>query len=134
MASKKKSGSRGRSSGSGSGAARGEESNGRRARLQRSDDEKIRLVRQIMASGNQSAEIKKLGIYPNQFYDWKKRFASRLGAAIGGVSRRSAGAAGSAARSVADEAKAFIEGKAALLQRLRAQREELDQLISELSS
>jgi transposase-like protein len=107
-----------------------------RTRLQRSDEDKIRLVEQVMASGNQSAEIKKLGIYPNQFYDWKKKYASRLGGVISAApSRGKRGASiGFAARTVADEAKAFIEGKAALLDRLRAQREELDRLIGELAS
>jgi transposase-like protein len=102
--------------------------------LQRSDDEKIRLVRQIIASGNQSAEIKKLGIYPNQFYDWKKRYAPRLGAVAGSTSRQKRGSPGFAAGTAAEEAKVFIQGKTALLERLRAQREELDRLIGELSS
>jgi transposase-like protein len=116
-----------------SGKAPGQDSRPR-ARTQRSDDEKVRLVRQVMESGNQSAEIKKLGIYPNQFYDWKKKFASQLGLAGGamGSSRRRGGQTMSAARSVADEAKAFIEGKAALIDRLRQQRTEIDELIAQL--
>ena len=100
------------------------------SRQRRSDEEKIRIVRQVMASGNQSAEIKKLGIYPNQFYDWKKRFVSQLGGAAGGRGgRRGRGVGGGTA---ADEAKAFIQNKSALLDRLRRQREELDQLIDQL--
>jgi transposase-like protein len=107
---------------------------GTRERLRRTDEQKVELVRQIMQSGNQSAEIKKLGIYPNQFYDWKKKFAGQLGVAASIVSgaRRGRSAVVSAARSAAEEAKAFIHGKASLLERLRAQREELDGLISQL--
>lgn len=116
----------------------GEAARMRGKRLRRTDDEKIQLVRQVMASGNQSAEIKKLGIYPNQFYDWKKKFAGQIGG--GGASAGGNGARGargrsvtiSAARSAADEAKAFIEGKAKLLERLRNQRAELDELIAQL--
>ena len=102
-------------------------------RLRRSDDEKIALVRQVLASGNQSAELKKIGIYPNQFYDWKKKYAAQLGGRADS-SERGRGKAISAARSVADEAKAFIQGKASLLERLRAQRAELDELIGQLES
>lgn len=109
-------------------------------RLRRTDDEKIQLVRQVLASDNQSAEIKRLGIYPNQFYDWKKKFAGQVGGSGGGSSRGAAAGRGSrgrdvainAARTVADEAKAFIQGKAKLLERLRAQRSELDELIAQL--
>ena len=116
------------------------QSNGNRAaesarggRLRRSDDEKARIVRQILASGNQSAEIKKLGIYPNQFYDWKKKLAAGIGEIGKGLGRRRRAAAilGSSA---ADEAKAFIRNKSALLERLRSQRAELDQLIRQLES
>lgn len=104
-------------------------------RKRRSDDDKIRLVRQVMQSGNQSAEIKKLGIYPNQFYDWKKKFAAQLGDVEASTARgKRGGAIGSAARTVADEAKAYIQGKAALLQRLRTQRGELDELIAQLEN
>lgn len=111
---------------------------GTRTRLRRSDDDKIQLVRQVMQSSNQSAEIKSLGIYPNQFYDWKKRFAAQLGVAVGAGStpgrKRSGASPISAARSVADEAKAFIQGKASLLERLRAQRVELDALITQMEA
>jgi transposase-like protein len=109
-----------------------ENGGGRRARTQRSEDDKIRLVRQVMESGNQSAEIKKLGIYPNQFYDWKKKFEAKLGLPKGSSVSQKRGQAMFAARSVADEAKAFIEGKASLLERLRVQRAELDELITQL--
>jgi hypothetical protein len=55
-------------------------------------------------------------------------FGGKAGEKVaGGIGR-----AGSAARSLADEAKAYIQGKGALLDRLRAQRAELDQLISAL--
>lgn len=107
-------------------------------RLRRTDDEKIQLVRQVLASGNQSAEIKRLGIYPNQFYDWKKKFAGQVGGGSGGGSggggrgARGRSTAINAARTVADEAKAFIQGKANLLDRLRTQRAELDELIAQL--
>jgi transposase-like protein len=105
---------------------------GRRVRAQRSDEEKQRIVRLVLASGNQSAEIKKLGIYPNQFYDWKKRFAGS--AALSVSARRQPGRPPSGQRAVgaADEAKAFIRGKASLIERLRAQRAELDTLIAQL--
>jgi len=106
----------------------------RGTRNRRSDEEKIQLVRQVLASGNQSAELKKIGIYPNQFYDWKKRYAAQLGGRADGGGDRGRGKTISAARSVADEAKAFIQGKASLLDRLRAQRAELDQLILQLES
>ncbi|MDB4985032.1 MAG: hypothetical protein JWN04_210, partial [Myxococcaceae bacterium] len=76
------------------------------------------------------AEIKKLGIYPNQFYDWKRKYLS------GGVlPPRPAGKrdrVSTSASSAAAEAKLFIEGKAALLERLRAQRTELDALIKQM--
>jgi transposase-like protein len=104
-----------------------------RSRMRRSDDEKVALVRQVMASGNQSAEIKRLGIYPNQFYDWKKRYVSQLGGG-GTAAVRSRGQTTLAARSVADEAKAFIQNKASLLDRLRQQRAELDELITQLEA
>ncbi|MDB4987027.1 MAG: Transposase [Myxococcaceae bacterium] len=101
-----------------------------RGRLQRSDTEKLQIVQQVLNSGNQSAEIKKLGIYPNQFYDWKKKYLS------GGVlPPRTAGKrdlVSTSASSAAAEAKLFIEGKAALLERLRAQRTELDALIKQM--
>jgi transposase-like protein len=117
------------------GAQRPARADGVRERLRRTDDEKLQLVRQIMQSGNQSAEIKKLGIYPNQFYDWKKKFGAKLGAAAAIVKGVRGGRAGAAASgSAADEAKAFIHGKASLLERLRAQREELDTLISQLEA
>jgi len=106
-----------------------------RTRQRRSDDDKIRLVRQVLASGNQSAEIKKLGIYPNQFYDWKKKYASLLDGVAAPSARKKGGLPRSlslAASTVAEEAKAFISGKASLLDRLRAQRSEIDQLIGEL--
>jgi transposase-like protein len=102
-------------------------SNGAGTRKRRSDDEKAAIVRQILASGNRTAEMKRLGIYPNQFYSWKKLFGGK------GGERGTIGRAGSsAARSLADEAKAYIQGKGALLDRLRSQRAELDQLISAL--
>lgn len=104
-----------------------------RTRQRRSDDDKIRLVRQVLASGNQSAEIKKLGIYPNQFYDWKKKYAQQLDGVVAPSARKGGGRSLSlAASTVAEEAKAFISGKAALLDRLRAQRSEIDHLIGEL--
>lgn len=133
MTAKSKSAAKGRRSGTQAKAQGGNGSDSPRARQHRSDEDKVRLVRQILASGNQSAEIKKLGIYPNQFYDWKKKYAAELGGLVGVSSRQRRSLPGLAARTVADEAKAFIEGKASLLDRLRAQREELDQLISELS-
>jgi len=105
-----------------------------RTRLQRSDEDKIRLVRQVMESGNQSAEIKKLGIYPNQFYDWKKKYGAQLSGVVAPTARQKLGRVDSASRTVADEAKAYIQGKAALLNRLRSQRSELDELISQLES
>jgi transposase-like protein len=105
-----------------------------RSRLRRSDEDKIRLVRQIMESGNRGAEIKKLGIYPNQFYDWKKKYSSQLGGAAATTGRGKRGGPGEEARTVADEAKAYIQGKAALLTRLRSQRSELDELIAQLES
>jgi transposase-like protein len=101
-------------------------------RLRRSDDDKVELVRRVLASGNQSAEIKALGIYPNQFYDWKKRFAAQLGGAASPPATGGRGPARSLGRGAADEAKAFLSGRAALLERLRAQRKEIDQLISQL--
>jgi transposase-like protein len=105
-----------------------------RTRLQRSDEDKIRLVRQVMESGNQSAEIKKLGIYPNQFYDWKKKYGAHLSGVVATTSRQKLGRVDSASRTVADEAKAYIQGKAALLERLRTQRSELEELITQLES
>lgn len=101
-------------------------------RLRRSDDEKISLVRQVLASGNQSAELKRIGIYPNQFYDWKKKYAAQLGGRADSSAERGRGKTIHAARTVADEAKAFIQGKAALLERLRAQQAELGELIRQL--
>ncbi|HEY6880879.1 MAG TPA: transposase [Polyangiales bacterium] len=96
-------------------------------RKRRSNEEKAAIVRQILASDNRTAEMKRLGIYPNQFYSWKKLFGGK------GADRAGLGRAGStAARTLADEAKAYIQGKGALLDRLRAQREELDHLISAL--
>ncbi len=97
-------------------------------RKRRSDEEKAAIVRQILASDNRTAEMKRLGIYPNQFYSWKKMFGGKGGSERAGLGR----AGSSAARSLADEAKAYIQGKGALLDRLRAQRAELDQLISAL--
>ncbi|HEX5661181.1 MAG TPA: transposase [Polyangiales bacterium] len=96
------------------------------SRKRRSDEEKASIVRQVLASDNRTAEMKRLGIYPNQFYSWKKLLGGK------GADRSGIGRAGSAARSLADEAKAYIQGKGALLDRLRAQRAELDQLISAL--
>jgi transposase-like protein len=102
-------------------------SGGAGTRKRRSDDEKAAIVRQILASDNRTAEMKRLGIYPNQFYSWKKLFGGK------GGERATIGRGGSsAARSLADEAKAYIQGKGQLLDRLRAQRSELDQLISAL--
>ena len=101
-------------------------------RLRRTDEEKIRLVQQVMASGNQSAELKKLGIYPNQFYDWKKKFAGQLGGSAAVAPKRGRGNPLQESRTAADEAKAFIQGKAALLDRLKAQRAEIDELIVQL--
>lgn len=132
MAAKKKSASKTKKSEARTVPARTSNGPATRTRLQRSDEDKVRLVRQVMESGNQSAEIKKLGIYPNQFYDWKKKYAAQLGGVVAPQARVKRGAAGSAARTVADEAKAFIQGKSSLLDRLRAQREELDHLINEL--
>jgi hypothetical protein len=77
--------------------------------------------------------IKTLGIYPNQFYDWKKRFAAQLGGAATATWKRARGPAGSVGRGAADEAIAFLSGKSALLERLRAQRNEIDQLIAQLA-
>lgn len=134
MAAKKKSASGARKSPRDPSEPRGSGPKAVRTRLQRSDEDKIRLVRQILSSGNQSAEIKKLGIYPNQFYDWKKKFAQQLGGVAVMSTRQKRGIIGGAARTVADEAKAFIQGKAALLDRLRTQRDELDRLIGELST
>ena len=102
-------------------------------RTRRTDEEKLGIVRQILASANQSAEIKKLGIYPNQFYDWKKRFAAQVGAAAKGVGRRGR-AAVMLGGSPLDEARSFVQNRAALLERLRTQRNELDQLIKQLES
>lgn len=104
-------------------------------RNRRSDEEKVQLVRQVLESGNQSAEIKRLGIYPNQFYDWKKKFAAQLG--LGSSPRAQSGKRGSvmqAAGSLADEARIFLNGRAALLDRMRKQRAELDELIAQLES
>jgi transposase-like protein len=106
----------------------------RATRLRRTDEEKIALVRQVLASGNQSAELKRVGIYPNQFYDWKKKYAAQLGGRSESGSERRRGKTLDAARTIADEAKAFIEGKASLLERLRNQRSELDALITQLES
>jgi transposase-like protein len=113
-------------------ASRESNPKGTRSRLRRSDEDKIRLVRQIMESANRGAEIKKLGIYPNQFYDWKKKYHAQLGGAVASSGRGKRGAPGEEARTVADEAKAYIQGKATLLTRLRAQRGELDELIAQL--
>lgn len=103
---------------------------GSNTRKRRSDDEKSAIVRQILASDNRTAEMKRLGIYPNQFYSWKKLFGSSKSAEHGVLGRGGS----SAARSLADEAKAYIQGKGALLERLRAQRAELDQLIEALET
>jgi transposase-like protein len=98
-------------------------------RKRRSDEEKAAIVRKVLASSNRTAEMKKLGIYPNQFYSWKKMFTGKGGErAAGGFGR----GASNAARSLADEAKAYIQGKGELLERLRVQRAELDQLIAAL--
>ncbi|MET0285147.1 MAG: transposase [Polyangiales bacterium] len=98
------------------------------SRKRRSSDEKAAIVRQILASDNRTAEMKRVGIYPNQFYSWKKLFGGK-----GGGERAAIGRGGStAARSLAEEAKAYIQGKDALLDRLRSQRAELDELISAL--
>jgi transposase-like protein len=103
--------------------------------LQRSDEDKLRIVRQVLASENQTMEIKRLGIYPNQFYDWKKRYLSSAAIVGRGATQRGAGrSAAAGGRSAADDAKAFLHGKAGLLERLRAQRAELDRLIEQLSS
>jgi transposase-like protein len=136
MAAKKKPASGGRKSSRDLTDSRAAAPKAVRTRLQRSDEDKIRLVRQILASGNQSAEIKKLGIYPNQFYDWKKKYGQQIGGVASVQTRQKRGASvlGGAARTVADEAKAFIQGKAALLDRLRTQRDELDRLIGELAT
>lgn len=102
-------------------------------RLRRSDDEKLRIVKQVLASGNQSAEIKALGIYPNQFYDWKKRFAGRSNSVAGVSNGKKVGRPPAlAVQNATEEAKAFLHGKASLLQRLRVQRAELDTLIAQL--
>ncbi|MDB4991511.1 MAG: Transposase [Myxococcaceae bacterium] len=133
MAAKKKNASKSKKTEARATPARAASPKATRTRLQRSDEDKIRIVRQVMESGNQSAEIKKLGIYPNQFYDWKKKYSSSTsGAAAPQTRARRATAPGAAASTVAEEAKAFIHGKSALLDRLRAQRQELDHLISEL--
>lgn len=116
-------------------AASGGESKGEAGtRLRRTDEEKIRLVRQVMASSNQSTEIKSLGIYPNQFYDWKKKFAEELGGAAPTAMRGKRGRPAAPAHSATEEAKAFINGKAALLERLRKQRSEIDALIAQLEA
>lgn len=104
-----------------------------KGRTRRTDEEKVGIVRQILASGNQSAAIKKLGIYPNQFYDWKKRFSAQLGGAAKTVARRGR-AAVMLGGSPLDEARSFVQNRAALLDRLREQRTELDQLIRQLES
>jgi len=102
-------------------------------RLRRSDEEKLRIVQQVLASGNQSAEIKALGIYPNQFYGWKKKYAGGSnGAAAASNGRKSGRPSSLAVQNATEEAKAFLHGKAGLLQRLRAQRAELDTLIAQL--
>ncbi|MDB4972249.1 MAG: hypothetical protein JWN48_590 [Myxococcaceae bacterium] len=133
MAAKKKSASKAKKSEARTATPRAAAPKATRTRLQRSDDDKIRMVRQVMESGNQSAEIKKLGIYPNQFYDWKKKYSSQLSGVSAPQARtRRAAGPGAAASTVAEEAKAFIQGKSSLLDRLRAQREELDHLITEL--
>ena len=106
---------------------------GATGRTRRTDEEKLGIVRQILASANQSAEIKKLGIYPNQFYDWKKRFTAQVGAVAKGVGRRGR-AAVMLGGSPLDEARSFVQNRAALIERLRAQRNELDQLIKQLES
>lgn len=114
-------------------------------RLMRSDEEKIRIVRQIMASANQTAEFKRLGIYPNQYYDWKKAFADKLGLIGKGpgsiaeslrsrLPRGTLDRAASDTRSLADEARAFLHGKTKLLEQLKSQREELDELITQLDA
>ncbi|MDB4973505.1 MAG: Transposase [Myxococcaceae bacterium] len=105
-------------------------------RLRRSDAEKLQIVQQVLASGNQSAEIKRLGIYPNQFYDWKKKYTNggdHAAVAASGRGRRGRPPEHSA-RSAADEARAFIHGKSALLERLRTQREQLDVLIKQMEA
>ena len=66
--------------------------------MRRAGSEKAGIVRQILASNNRTAEMKRLGIYPNQFYSWKKLFGGK-GGERGGISR----AGSSAARSLADE-------------------------------
>ena len=70
---------------------------------------------------------------PDQFYDWKKKLAAGIGEISKGLGRRrrAAGILGSGA---ADEAKAFIRNKSALLDRLRSRRAELDQRIRQLAS
>jgi transposase-like protein len=99
------------------------------SRKRRSEEEKAAIVRQILASENRTAEMKRVGIYPNQFYSWKKMFGGGKGG------ERGLGRGGlPAARSLADEAKAYLQGKGALLDRLRAQRAELDQLIAALEN
>jgi transposase-like protein len=116
-------------------SATGESTSGRRERTRRTDSEKIQLVRRVLESDNQSAEIKRSGIYPNQFYEWKKKFADQLG--LGSTSKTSARdgrKAVKAAGNAAEEARAFLNGRAELLDRLRSQRTELDELIAQLES
>ena len=132
MAAKKRPAPKGKRAKPQSAAARESSPKATRSRLRRSDEDKIRLVRQIMESGNRGAEIKKLGIYPNQFYDWKKKYHSQLGGAALAPARGRRAAPGEEARTAADEAKAYIHGKAALLTRLRSQRSALDELIAQL--
>jgi transposase-like protein len=134
MAAKKRPAPRGKKAKPQPAASRESSPKATRSRLRRSDEDKIRLVRQIMESGNRGAEIKKLGIYPNQFYDWKKKYQAQLGGAAVSTGRGRRAAPGEEARTVADEAKAYIQGKAALLTRLRSQRSELDELIAQLES
>ena len=113
-------------------AAKKEKASAAGERKRRSDEEKADIVRRILASGNRTAEMKRLGIYPNQFYSWKKLFG---GGASKGAARGLGGrgrAESSAARTVAEEAKAYIQGRSALLDRLKAQRAELDELIAQL--
>lgn len=97
-----------------------------RSRMRRSDEEKRALVNQILQSGNQSAAMKELRIYPNQFYAWKKLLVD----GGPGASRRSR----PASDDLLEEARRYLSRKSSLLERLRSQRDELDGMIAQLEA
>jgi transposase-like protein len=127
MATKKRTRTRGTPNRTPADNAAAPTSGGPQTRLRRSDDEKRAIVQQVLQSGNQSAAIKSLKIYPNQFYAWKKQFG-------GGGSLSPGGRTVIASGGLVDEAKRYLAGKTALLDRLRAQRAELDTLIAQLEA